>query len=306
MRPRRLLLELDRAHLRRPDRAHGADRDRRVAAPDLALHRAAVRVQVRGAGADRRGPRHPHHGRRVRPGRPGGDDVDGRGAADHPGLLALRHDHRVRPHPRERAAHAARHLLPDREPLDVRGAHPLAGHQLLHPDADRRAAALRRRDAAGLRVRAARGRGVRRLLVDLHRRAGAHAVEGARAGLRAPAQDHHGRARRRRAAVRLGRDRRRARRRPREKGAAPRRKRRAPVAAAAQPAPAAPAPAPPAAATPQPAPPPTPPESEPEPKPDPGVADLVRRRRRSKPKKRAVTRPARSTGGAERWQWSSG
>ena len=64
--------------------------------------------------------------------RPGGDDVDGRGAADHLGLLALRHDHRVRPHPRERAAHAARRLLADRQPLDERGADAIPGDVVLH------------------------------------------------------------------------------------------------------------------------------------------------------------------------------
>ena len=69
--------------------------------------------------------------------RPGGDDVDGRGAADHPGLLALRHDHRVRPHARERAAHAARRLLADRQPLDERGADAVAGDVVLHRAADR-------------------------------------------------------------------------------------------------------------------------------------------------------------------------
>ena len=106
------------------------DRGDRVAAPDLALHRLPLRVQVRRAGADRAGARPADHGGRVRPHRPGGDDVDGRGAAHHPGLLALRHDHRVRPNTRERAAHAARHLLPDRQPLDVRGVHPIAGHEL--------------------------------------------------------------------------------------------------------------------------------------------------------------------------------
>ncbi len=110
-------------------------------------------------------------GGRLRPCRSGGDDVDGRGAAHDLGLLALRHDHRVRPNPRERAAHAARDLLADRQPLDVRGADALARDQLLDPDAGRRAADLRRRDAAGLRVRAARRRRLRRLLVDLHRRA---------------------------------------------------------------------------------------------------------------------------------------
>ena len=119
--------------------------------------------------------------------RPGGDDVDGRGAADHLGLLALRHDHRVRPRARERPADAARRVLPDRQPLDVRGADAIAGDDVLHAAAGRRAAAVRRRHAQGLRVRAAGRRRVGRLLVDLHRLAGAHALEGARAGLRARA-----------------------------------------------------------------------------------------------------------------------
>ena len=48
------------------------------------------------------------------------------------------------------------------------------------------AAAVRRRHAQGLRVRAARGRGLGRLLVDLHRHPGAGGVEGARADLHAP------------------------------------------------------------------------------------------------------------------------
>ena len=66
--------------------------------------------------------RHAHHGRRLRPARRGGDERDRRGPADDPRLLALRHDHRVRPDPGERAAHAAGHVLADRQPLDVRGA----------------------------------------------------------------------------------------------------------------------------------------------------------------------------------------
>ena len=53
---------------------------------DLDLHRAALRVEVRRAGADRADARHPDHGGRLRPHRPGGDDVDGRGAAHHPRL----------------------------------------------------------------------------------------------------------------------------------------------------------------------------------------------------------------------------
>ena len=104
----------------------------------LDLHRAAVRVEVRRAGADRADARRPDRGRRLRPRRPGGDDVDGRGAADHPGLLAVRHDHRVRPRPREHPADAERGVLADRQPLDVRGHHPLAGDQLLHAAAGAR------------------------------------------------------------------------------------------------------------------------------------------------------------------------
>ena len=102
-------------------------RDHRLADRHRGLHRAALPVEVRRAGADRADARHPHHGGRLRPGRPGGDDVDGRGAAHHPRLLALRHDHRVRPHPREHAAHAERRVLADRQPLDERGDRALAG-----------------------------------------------------------------------------------------------------------------------------------------------------------------------------------
>ena len=78
---RRLLCHLHRADLRGADRPDGDHRRDRVAAPDLDLHRGPVRVQVRRAGADRAGARPPHHSGRVRPVRPGGDDVDGRGAA---------------------------------------------------------------------------------------------------------------------------------------------------------------------------------------------------------------------------------
>ena len=112
-------------------------RDHRLAAGDLGLHRAALRVEVRRAGADRADARPADHRRRLRADRPGGDDVDGRGAADHPGLLALRHDHRVRPRAREHAAHAARRVLADRQPLDVRGADAVAGDDLLDAAAGR-------------------------------------------------------------------------------------------------------------------------------------------------------------------------
>ena len=79
----------DRADLRPVRGQLRAGRDHRVADRHLDLHLAALRVEVRRAGADRADARHPHHGGRLRPRRPGGDDVDGRGAADHPGLLAL-------------------------------------------------------------------------------------------------------------------------------------------------------------------------------------------------------------------------
>ena len=106
--------ELDRADVRRPDRANGGHRARRIADPDLALHRASVRVEVLRAGPDRVVARPPDHGRRLRPHAAGGDDLDGRRPAHDLGLLAVRHDHRVRPNTRERAAHAARDLLADR------------------------------------------------------------------------------------------------------------------------------------------------------------------------------------------------
>ena len=64
------------------------------------------------------------------------------------GLLAVRHDHRVRPRTRERAADAARRVLADRQPLDVRGADAVAGDDLVHAAAGHRAAAVRRHDAA--------------------------------------------------------------------------------------------------------------------------------------------------------------
>ena len=68
---RRLLRQLDRADVRRADRAHGGDRGDRLADPDLDLHRDAVRDQVRGAGADRARARPPDHGAASTPRREG-------------------------------------------------------------------------------------------------------------------------------------------------------------------------------------------------------------------------------------------
>ena len=203
-RERRLLDQLGRADVRRADRAHRGARGDRVAAPDLALHRLPLRVEVRGAGADRAGARPAHHRGCLCHLREGGHDRHGRRLAHDHGLLALRHRDRVRPNTRERAAHAARDLLADREPLDVRGVHAIAGHELRGADAGRRAAPVRRRDAEGLRVRAARRRALGRLLVDLHRHAGAGRVEGARADLHAQAPPDAPGARRAHPGVRAG------------------------------------------------------------------------------------------------------
>ena len=93
--------------------------------------------------------------------------------------------------------HAEGRLLADRQPLDVRGADPIAGDELLHAAAGPRAAALRRRNAEGLRLRADDRHRLGRLLVDLHRLAGADALEGARARPTAPARADRPRPRRR-------------------------------------------------------------------------------------------------------------
>ena len=63
--------------------------------------------------------------------------------------------------------------------------------QLLHDPARARAVPVRRRDAQGLRLRADRRHDLGRLLVGVHRRAGAHALEGARAGLPHARAPHH-------------------------------------------------------------------------------------------------------------------
>jgi hypothetical protein len=76
---------------------------------------------------------------------------------------------------------------------------------LVHAAADPGAAAVRRLDVEGLRVRAAGRRRLGRVLVDLHRLAGADALEGARAGVPPPARADRGRERRRRAGLRDGR-----------------------------------------------------------------------------------------------------
>ena len=100
------------------------------------------------------------------------------------------------------AEDAERRVLADREPLDVRGADAVAGDEPVHAAADPRAAALRRLDAEGLRLRAAGRRRLGCVLVDLHRLAGADALEGARAGVPPSPRADRGGERRRRAGVR--------------------------------------------------------------------------------------------------------
>ena len=86
---------------------------------------------------------------------------------------------------REHAAHAAGGVLADRQPLDERGADPLAGDQLHDPA--RRSISLLIFGGATLQDFAFAmlvGIALRYLLVDLHRLAGADRLEGTRAGLR--------------------------------------------------------------------------------------------------------------------------
>ncbi len=183
-----------------PDvRAHGGPQRRhrhhRLAAGHLGLRGAALRLEVRGAGADRADARPVDHQRRLCVDRKAGDGRHGRGPAHHPGLLPLRHDHRVRPCAGEHPADAQSCLLADRQPVHVRGADPVAGDHVVHAAADPGPAAVRRLHAPGLRLRAAHRRGLGRLFVDLHRLARAHPLEGARASLSPPPRAHRDRVR---------------------------------------------------------------------------------------------------------------
>ena len=70
-----LLLDLDRADVRQNGGQQRGDRDHRLAAGDLRLHRAALRVEVRRAGADRADARPADHGGRVFADGAGSDDA---------------------------------------------------------------------------------------------------------------------------------------------------------------------------------------------------------------------------------------
>ncbi len=100
--------ELQRAdglgELRRADRERRAARDLRQPPADRRLHLVPLPVEVLGRRPRRPRARRDHHGRLLRVDGPGGLDGDGGGDPDRARVLDLRHDHHLRPHPRERAA----------------------------------------------------------------------------------------------------------------------------------------------------------------------------------------------------------
>ena len=210
-RRQQLLQRVDRPDVRRDGGQQRDHRDHRLAAGDLDLHRAAVRVEVRRARADRADARPADHRGRVLAHRPGGDDVDGRGAAHDLGLLALRHASscstacartcracRARPSRqivnRSMSEVLVRSLATAFCALILVLALLLFGGETLSDF------------AFALLV----GIAVRRVLVDLHRVARAHALEGARARLRPARRARSARVRRHRARLRRGHGRRRA------------------------------------------------------------------------------------------------
>ena len=172
--------------LRPPDRRGRDPRDPRLAPPDHDLRLLPLPAEVRGAGDGVAAPRRRDHGRDLCTARPGGDDRHGRRGPDRARVLDLRHDHHLRPHPREHPADEAG-VVPDAgERLAVGDDPALARDDVHHAAADLDALLLRRRDAEGLRVRTARRYRRRCVLVDLHRRAAPLLAEGAGAGVRPP------------------------------------------------------------------------------------------------------------------------
>ena len=121
--------------LRLADRARRDPRDHRLAPPHRPLHLGALPVEVRRAGARGARPRRPDHRRHLRPPRPGGDDRDGRRDPDRARLLDLRHDHHLRPDPREHPADEARVVPRDRQRLALGDDSPLARDDVHHPGA---------------------------------------------------------------------------------------------------------------------------------------------------------------------------
>ena len=124
--------------LRQADRALRDHRRPLLPARDHALHRGALQGhRVRRAGDRRADPRRRDHDRGLLGDGARGDGVDGGGDPDRARLLDLRHDHHLRPHPREHPDHAARVVRHDRERLAVGDDPPLAGDDVHHPAAGR-------------------------------------------------------------------------------------------------------------------------------------------------------------------------
>ena len=152
-----------------PARRHPGDA--RLVPADHDLHRRALPVAVRRADPAHDRERRPDRDRDLLVQRPGGDGVDGRGVPDHHRLLDLRHDHHLRPRAREPAVDAPLDGQGDHQRLAVGDRAPVGRDDDHRAAAGDRAVPLRRRDAAGLRVRDPDRDRDQRLLDHLHRRA---------------------------------------------------------------------------------------------------------------------------------------
>ena len=168
----------------RPDRGElGADRDPRLAVRDLDLHRGAVRVEVRRAGADRADARRLHHRGRLRL---VGREVTTSTVAALLTILGFSlYDtiivfDRIRENVPRMPSSAFSQIV-NRSMSEVIDA--FAGHLVLYDLAGARAVPVRWRDAAGLRLRTDHRHALGHVFVGLHRRPGARALEGARAGV---------------------------------------------------------------------------------------------------------------------------
>jgi SecD/SecF fusion protein len=180
--------------LRPADRRVGDHRDPRFALPHRRLHRDPVRFQVRGAGDRFDAARRPRLRGDLRARRSRDDQRHDRGHPDRARLLDLRHDHHLRPHPGEHPADAARVDRDDRQRLPVGDDQTLPGDLVHHVAPGGVALLLRRRDPQGLRLRPPHRHRLRRVFVDLHRRADARDPQGAGARVRAPEGPARGRA----------------------------------------------------------------------------------------------------------------
>ncbi len=108
----------------------------------------------------------------------------GRRRADDPRLLDLRHDHRLRPDPREHATDAAGKHRHDCQRLGLRGVEAFDRDLDDHVAADHRALHLRRSDVARLRLRDHRRHRRGSGLDNLHRDAAPRRADGTRPRIR--------------------------------------------------------------------------------------------------------------------------